>query len=611
MFSHAQRKQLACVQISNRSGVSYSDSSGGDRMGNYKSRPQNSCSEEHRKKMTELHSHLTQKLSSDLQLLEPSSLSELQEACCRAEVERVAVFANTESVAEVTENGLTTVHLCCQSTGSETRHLRILIQKGALLTGVSNHGFTPLHLAAFNGDVDMTKIIIENIATTDLDTPAFGEVTALHLAVIRGHLPVVSLLATAGANISAGDLVLFTPLHYAAWFGREQIAQYLLSFDIFPHLSSSVGDRPLHLAALKGHLRICTLLMEKGADVNVQDDEHHTPIHIASQMGHTAIVTFLVQARFNPILDQLTIYQDTALHLACYSGKLEVAKLLISVSGSEILTLENIWSETPFHAACTYGKSKELVNYIQDQGNLSVNFQGRDGHTPLHSACYQGHIDVVHNLLERGADINIVARCPKNNNFSSDEEELEDQTCLHWAYERGHDEIITLLKHFRRPEDEYSRGDYTPSGSEGSYVPVPSPLGKIRSITKEKIDVLYLRSNLPYQYHLQLNDIECLEAIGSGSFGQVFKGIYKGKTVAVKRYRTQARFMKSEVEMFCREVSILGSLNCPYVIKLLGACLEDPSQFAIVTEFISGGSLFSILHEHRCHMDMLQKVVGK
>ena len=57
-------------------------------------------------------------------------------------------------------------------------------------------------------------------------------------------------------------------------------------------------------------------------------------------------------------------------------------------------------------------------------------------------------------------------------------------------------------------------------GSEGSYVPVPSPLGKIRSMTKEKIDVLFLRSNLPYQYHLQLTDLECLEAIGSGSFGK-------------------------------------------------------------------------------------------
>ena len=191
-----------------------------------------------------------------------------------------------------------------------------------------------------------------------------------------------------------------------------------------------------------------------------------------------------------------------------------------------------------------------------DNANISVNYQGSDGHTALHSACYQGHIDIVHNLLERGADINLLARSCKNSLLTV-QEEYEEQTCLHWAYERGHDEIITLLKHFRRQEDEM-RGDSRGSGSEGSYVPVPSPLGKIRSITKEKIDVLYLRSNLPYQYHLQLSEIQCLEPIGSGSFGQVYKGVYREKTVAVKRYRTQARFMKSEVEMFCREVSILG-----------------------------------------------------
>ena len=52
--------------------------------------------------------------------------------------------------------------------------------------------------------------------------------------------------------------------------------------------------------------------------------------------------------------------------------------------------------------------------------------------------------------------------------------------------------------------------------------------------------------------------------------------------------------------------------------------LQDPSRFAIVTEFLSGGSLFSILHEHRskiiqlncfccnkwfrCHMNIMQKL---
>ena len=46
-----------------------------------------------------------------------------------------------------------------------------------------------------------------------------------------------------------------------------------------------------------------------------------------------------------------------------------------------------------------------------------------------------------------------------------DDYELADQTSLMWAYERGHDDIVTLLKHYRRNDEDYhTRGDYTPSG---------------------------------------------------------------------------------------------------------------------------------------------------
>ncbi|VDN44411.1 unnamed protein product [Gongylonema pulchrum] len=67
------------------------------------------------------------------------------------------------------------------------------------------------------------------------------------------------------------------------------------------------------------------------------------------------------------------------------------------------------------------------------------------------------------------------------------------------------------------------------------------------------------------------------EAIGSGSFGKVYKGTYRGKTVAIKRYRAVAFGSKSEVDMFCREVSILSKLQHPNVITFVGACLDDPS----------------------------------
>lgn len=187
---------------------------------------------------------------------------------------------------------------------------------------------------------------------------------------------------------------------------------------------------------------------------------------------------------------QVTIYRDTALHLACYAGRLSVVEVLLGrPGGKECLIKENIWAETALHAACTYGRNKELVAHLLTQANMSVHVQGKDGHTALHSACYQGHMSIVQLLLEHGADTSLTAKGPASicsvageseREDPSQEGEVQEQTPLHWAYERGHDEIVTLLKHYRRPEEEITgRGDYTPSGSEGSYVPVPSPLGRL------------------------------------------------------------------------------------------------------------------------------------
>lgn len=85
--------------------------------------------------------------------------------------------------------------------------------------------------------------------------------------------------------------------------------------------------------------------------------------------------------------------------------------------------------------------------------------------------------------------------------------------------------------------------------------------------------------------------------------------------LSIISYRANTYCSKSDVDMFCREVSILCRLNHPCVIQFVGACLDDPSQFAIVTQYISGGSLFSLLHEQKRYSlnslwQIILKVIG-
>ncbi|NXM71748.1 TNI3K kinase, partial [Serilophus lunatus] len=565
-------------------------------MGNYKSRPSQTCTDEWKKKVSESYATVTERLEDDLQIKE-KELAELKH-----------VFSSEEAFGRVnlkyrTESGLSLLHLSCACGGNKS-HIRTLMLKGLRPSRLTRNGFTALHLAAYKDQVELLRALLHGGA--DTQQVGYGALTALHVASIVGHPQAVDVLLQHGAYVNVQDAVFFTPLHIAAYYGHEQVAHLLLKFGADVNASGEVGDRPLHLAAAKGFLNITKLLMEEGskADVNAQDNEDHVPLHFCSRFGHHEIVKFFLQSSFEVQPHVVNIYGDTPLHLACYNGKLDVVKEIIQLSGTESLTKENIFSETAFHSACTYGKNIELVKFLLDQNVVSINHQGRDGHTGLHCACYHGHIRLVQFLLDNGADMNLVACDPSRSSGEKDE-----QTCLMWAYEKGHDAIVTLLKHYKRPQDESPCNEYSQPGGDGSYVSVPSPLGKIKSMTKEKADVLLLRAALPPHLHLQLSEIEFHEIIGSGSFGKVYRGRCRNKIVAIKRYRANTYCSKSDVDMFCREVSILCRLNHPCVIQFVGACLDDPSQFAIVTQYISGGSLFSLLHEQKRTLDLQSKLI--
>ena len=46
-------------------------------------------------------------------------------------------------------------------------------------------------------------------------------------------------------------------------------------------------------------------------------------------------------------------------------------------------------------------------------------------------------------------------------------------------------------------------------------------------MTKEKAEILQLRAELRSTHHLSLLDIELKEPIGNGSFGKVYRGVYR------------------------------------------------------------------------------------
>ncbi|KAI0530564.1 hypothetical protein KFK09_000108 [Dendrobium nobile] len=85
--------------------------------------------------------------------------------------------------------------------------------------------------------------------------------------------------------------------------------------------------------------------------------------------------------------------------------------------------------------------------------------------------------------------------------------------------------------------------------------------------------------------------------LGSGSYGDLFRGTYCSQDVAIKVLKPERVSVDMQRE-FVQEVYIMRKVRHRNVVQFIGACTKPPS-LCIVTEFMSGGSVYDILHKQK------------
>jgi ankyrin repeat protein len=273
---------------------------------------------------------------------------------------------------------------------------------------------------------------------------AIGRADPIHDAVLTGDAAEVKRLLQgepALANVPHMERtkhVGYTPLHYAAGWGRKDVVEVLLAYQADVNAKKHVGETPFEMAVRKGHKEVAQLLLAKGANLD---------IFTAAGLGMVGRVESFLKADEKSI--RATRFGgETPLHWAAGTGQEPVVELLLARKAD--INAQGPWERTPLHYAAVRGHKGVVAALLRHKAKIEATDMW--GSTPLHAAAWGGHQDVVKLLLESKANVNarkdrVVKPGWAISMDAGDPKPFDPMmsTPLHEAASLGHKEVVEIL----------------------------------------------------------------------------------------------------------------------------------------------------------------------
>lgn len=324
-----------------------------------------------------------------------------------------------------------------------------------------------------------------------------------------------------------------------------------------------------------------------GIKVDVQNTDMNTPLHYFCAKWQSPDLSNLHKMISKGAdVNAVNSNAETPIFKAIWNESIRSLLMETLIEHGASVDTVNSFGEGILHYAVRFGRS-DLVNLILSSGS-KLDIKGKDGKTPYELAIQYKHFNIAKHLkkaeeLFEWLDSNNLGKYKSN--FIKNEiyknllpDMTKDLLLTIGIDEEDHQMILDKCKLLDTKEaDELI-------DVEGE---------EISDDKAEKIMADLLPNVDGDEWTINGKEIEYLKRLGSGTSGDVYKGLYRDKHVAIKVLKEISE--EKEQDEFKKEFRILCAMNHPNIVKFYGASFHP--KLCMVMEYCSRGSLYHVLKD--------------
>lgn len=362
------------------------------------------------------------------------------------------------------------------------------------------------------------------------------------------------------------------------------------------------GNTVLHEALLeKAEECVLVLLKHAAIRVDVPNTSRNTPLHYFCEKWQSPqlyLECFELFIKKGVNVNAVNENGETPLFKSIFNESVRTLLMGALIEHGADVNVVNDRGESVLHYAVHLGRA-DLVNLIL-RARPKLDLKGAEGHTPLELArdVYK-HTKIASHLREVAELFRFM-----------DENDIGDYKALFIKNEISRDLLPDLNDELLASMGIDSWGARRKILNAAAKMAKTLSTEELENLKQRKRDATQDASVVDFEKELQElksgagnsnelvidgRQLEYLQHLGSGAAGDVYKGLYRQKPVAIKVLKEMTA--DTEVEEFKKEFEIMSAVRHPHVVFFYGVSTQP--RLAMVMEYCSRGSLYNALKDVR------------